>query len=44
MRMLSTEGNPRADNLFAVVGHLRKQEGMTFMLRPDGQSASHLGQ
>jgi DNA-binding phage protein len=43
MRMLSTQGNPRADNLFAVVGHLRKQEGMTFMLRAEGQPASHVG-
>jgi DNA-binding phage protein len=26
MRMLSERGNPRADNLFAVVAHLRSQE------------------
>ena len=26
MRMLSGKGNPRADNLFAVVAHLRKHE------------------
>lgn len=43
MRMLSTEGNPRADNLFAVVGHLRKQEGGHFVVRPEGQPANHVG-
>jgi DNA-binding phage protein len=42
MRMLSTQGNPRADNLFAVVGHLRKQEGGSFVMRPEKQPASHL--
>lgn len=35
MRMLSSQGNPRADNLFAVVGHLRKQEGVRFMMRAE---------
>lgn len=30
--MLGTEGNPRPDKLFAVVGYLRKQEGVTSML------------
>lgn len=35
MRMLSAEGNPRAENLFAVVGHLRKQEGCSFVLQSD---------
>lgn len=33
MRMLSAQGNPRADNLFAVVDHLRKKEGGTFVFR-----------
>jgi len=33
MRMLSTEGNPRADNLFAVVAHLKNQEGVSLNLR-----------
>jgi hypothetical protein len=42
MRMLSTQGNPRADNLFAVVGHLRKQEGGHFVVRPEGQSVNHI--
>jgi len=35
MRMLSSQGNPRADNLFAVVGHLRKQEGVAFTMGPE---------
>ena len=43
MRMLSTEGNPRADNLFAVVGHLRKQEGGHVVVRPEGQPGNHVG-
>jgi len=30
MRMLSDEGNPRADNLFAVVSHLKAHEGVSF--------------
>jgi DNA-binding phage protein len=42
MRMLSTQGNPRADNLFAVVGHLRKQEGGTFLMRPESQPTNHM--
>jgi len=28
MQMLSKRGNPRADNLLAMVAHLRKQEGL----------------
>lgn len=28
MRMLSAEGNPRADNLFSVIAHLQKSEGI----------------
>jgi DNA-binding phage protein len=28
MRMLSAEGNPRADNLFALVAHLQGREGV----------------
>ena len=42
MRMLSSQGNPRADNLFAVVGHLRKQEGVAFTMRPESQPSSHV--
>lgn len=30
MRMLSEEGNPRADYLFAVVSHLKAHEGVFF--------------
>jgi DNA-binding phage protein len=29
MRMLSTDGNPRADNLFAVLAHLKDREGVS---------------
>ncbi len=28
MRMLSAEGNPRAENLFSVIAHLQKREGV----------------
>jgi len=28
MRMLSAEGNPRADNLFSLIAHLQKAEGV----------------
>lgn len=41
MRMLSAQGNPRADNLFAVVGHLRQKEGATFVMRADPPTASY---
>ncbi len=34
MRMLSAEGNPRADNLFAVVAHLKSREGVSLRLAP----------
>lgn len=30
MRMLSDHGNPRADNLFAVLAHLKAREGVAF--------------
>lgn len=33
MRMLSSEGNPRADNLFAVVAHLKQREGVSLNLQ-----------
>ena len=42
MRMLSAQGNPRADNLFAVVGHLLKQEGVAFTMRPESQPSNHV--
>ena len=34
MRMLSTKGNPRADNLFAMVARLKQREGVSFSLTP----------
>ncbi len=33
MRMLSADGNPRADNLFAVVAHLKNREGVSVSLQ-----------
>jgi DNA-binding phage protein len=30
MRMLSAKGNPRADNLLAMVARLKQREGVTF--------------
>lgn len=33
MRMLSEEGNPRADNLFALVAHLKAREGLAVRVR-----------
>ena len=35
MRMLSDQGNPRADNLFAVMAHLKSREGITFSFRTE---------
>lgn len=32
MRMLSEEGNPRADNLFALVAHLKTAEGVSLLV------------
>ena len=37
MRMLSAKGNPRADNLFAIVAHLKAQEGVRFGCRRGGK-------
>jgi hypothetical protein len=33
MRMLSEEGNPRADNFFALVAHLKTREGLAVRVR-----------
>lgn len=33
MRMFSKDGNPRANNLFAVIKHLQKKEGVQFKLK-----------
>ena len=35
MRMLGPGGNPRADNLFEVVGFLQRREGVRFNLKAD---------
>ena len=32
MRMLSAKGNPRADNLLAMVARLKQREGVTFTI------------
>lgn len=32
MRMLSNKGNPRADNLLGMVGHLKKREGVALSI------------
>ena len=32
MRMLSNKGNPRADNLLAMVARLKQREGVSFSL------------
>lgn len=34
MRMLSSEGNPRAENLFAVIAELQKSEGIALAVHP----------
>ncbi len=34
MRMLSPGGNPRSDNLFAIIGYLQRNEGVTLRVRP----------
>jgi len=41
MRMLSDEGNPRADNLFAVVAHLQTHEGVSFSVQSSINADSH---
>ena len=33
MRMLSATGNPRADNLFAAIAHLKGREGVSVSLK-----------
>lgn len=35
MRMLSAEGNPRADNLFAVIAQLQRNEGIELEVRAE---------
>ena len=33
MRMFSPKGNPQARNLFEIIGHLQKREGLHFEVR-----------
>jgi hypothetical protein len=33
MRMLGPKGNPQARNLFEIIAHLQKQEGIHFKVR-----------
>ena len=37
MRMLSAKGNPRADNLLAMVARLKQREGVTFTVAPSSE-------
>lgn len=37
MRMLSAKGNPRADNLLAMVSKLKQREGVHLSVRPNGE-------
>lgn len=39
MRMLSAEGNPRADNLFAVVAYLKSAEGIALSVKSEVHAA-----
>lgn len=38
MRMLSARGNPRADNLLAMVSKLKQREGVQLSVQPTGAS------
>jgi len=38
MRMLSEDGNPRADNLFALVSQLKAHEGVSLGVRASAES------
>jgi hypothetical protein len=35
MRMFGPKGNPSAKNLFGIIAHLQKQEGVHFALRAE---------
>ncbi len=37
MRMLSAKGNPRADNLLAMVARLKQREGVSFSVTRDNE-------
>jgi len=41
MRMLSIEGNPRADNLFSMLARLKAHEGVTFAVKADAATDNH---
>ena len=34
MRMFGPQGNPQARNLFEIIGHLQKHEGLQLEVRP----------
>ena len=34
MRMFSAKGNPRADNIFSILGHLQQMTGVQLAIRP----------
>ncbi len=40
MRMLSPKGNPKADNMFAVIASLQEQEGARFSVRVENKTKS----
>jgi len=41
MRMLSVEGNPRANNLFSMLARLKAHEGVTFAVKADAAANNH---
>lgn len=40
MRMLGPQGNPRADNLFKIIGHIQAREGVHLGVTPCGAATS----
>ena len=38
--MLSPKGNPKADNMFAVIASLQEQEGARFSVRVENKTKS----
>ena len=40
--MLGPNGNPQARNLFEVIGHLQRAEGLHFELSPEAASRTPL--
>jgi len=41
MRMLSAEGNPRADNLFSMLARLKAHEGVTLAVKAAAVADNH---